>query len=106
MKKISKNQFILDCFNKMFELVGSGLCWSNFEELKDWCDKTEAYYNMYTFSPKQYLDFKKYFFDHITDYLPKYKTSRRGYVEDLLGSFMLQYGFCREADLNEIREIQ
>ena len=50
-KKISEEQFLLDCINKEFEIIGSTLHWDTFEELVKWSKLPE---NKYWFSDYEF----------------------------------------------------
>lgn len=91
--KISEKQFVLDCVNKEFELVGSSLHWETFEELKDWAalDENNAWYEKYEFTSSQYDAFKEYFLKHFYDWQPKRIPAR--IAEKEFSWFNLMYGF-------------
>lgn len=93
-KKISDEQFTLDCINKEFEIIGSPLHWDTFEDLCAWSKQPEnkRWYvdNAFT-SKEQYDQWKDYFMEHFYDWKPKYISKKRAYIE--FSWFSLEYGF-------------
>ena len=94
--KISDEQFILDCINKEFEIIGSNLHWDTLEELSNWSKlpENENWFSQYEFdTEEQYNQWKNYYLEHFYDWKPKYysKTYVRNYV---FPWFSLQYGFA------------
>lgn len=95
VKKIKAEQFVLNCINKMFEIVGSELQWYSFEKLSLWnqelADKGQRFFELYSMSLEQYLEFRDYFFEHYYDWRPKRVSHCE--VEKEFSIFMFQYGF-------------
>lgn len=92
-KKISDEQFVLDCINKEFEIIGSDKHWDTFEELCKWSklEENKHWYSNNAFtSREQYEQWKAYFMEHFYDWKPKrvgkYKAERE------FSWFSLQYG--------------
>ena len=92
-KKISDEQFCLDCINKEFEIIGSSLHWNTFKELSEWSklEENRHWYSDNAFtSEEQYLQWKNYFFEHFYDWKPK-RHPRRD-IEREFSWFSLMYG--------------
>lgn len=91
VKKISEKQFVLDCVAKEFELVGKPINWNTFDDLKNWADINQNWFNKHEFSEKQYNQFKDYFLEHFYDWQPK-RVSRKT-AEKEFSWFSFTYGF-------------
>ena len=97
-KKISDEQFALDCINKEFEIVGSTNHWNTFEELCEWAklEENRHWYSHNAFStPEQFKQWKQYFMKHFYDWRPG--TSKRA-VENEFSWFNLCYGLKYDFD--------
>ena len=98
-KKISGEQFALDCIIKEFEIIGSDLRWDTFEELCKWSQIPENRHwysdNAFT-SRQQYDEWKAYFMEHFYDWQPK-RVSKSS-AEREFSWFSLQYGFRYDFD--------
>lgn len=95
VKKISDTQFVLDCVNKEFEIIGSNLHWDTFEELSKWSKLPEnkEWFSQYEFENEdQYNQWKNYYLNHFYDWKPKY-ISKRAIETNYFPWFSLQYGF-------------
>lgn len=93
-KKISDEQFVLDCINKEFEIIGSTLHWDTFEELCEWSkeEQNQHWYRDNSFtSREQYEQWRDYFLEHFYDWQPKRVSKDR--AEREFSWFTLQYGF-------------
>ena len=93
--KISDKQFVLDCINKEFEIIGSNLHWDTFEELSAWSklEENKQWYSDHSFtSEDQYLQWKNYYLEHFYDWKPK-RIPRRE-AERAFSWFSLEYGFA------------
>lgn len=94
IKKISNEQFTLDCINKAFEIIGSDLHWNTFEELKNWSNLPENKYWFDSFiftTQKQYDQWRDYFMTHYYDWGPK--RTPKYIINREFGWFALSYGF-------------
>ena len=92
-KKISGEQFALDCVNKEFEIIGSPMKWATFEELSAWSKLPEnhRWYSNYCFeTPEQFWEWKAYFMSHFYDWQPKRVS--KAMAEREFSWFNLQYG--------------
>ena len=92
-KKISDEQFTLDCINKEFEIIGSTNHWDTFKELCEWSqlEENKHWYSDNEFStPEQYREWEKYFFEHFYDWQPK-RVSKHAAKEEF-SWFNLRYG--------------
>lgn len=94
--KISEKQFVLDCVNKEFEIIGSNLHWDTFEELAAWSmlPENKEWFSQYEFaSEDQYNQWKEYYMEHFYDWKPKHYSKK--YVEHhCFPWFSLSYGFA------------
>lgn len=93
IKKISETQFVLDCINKEFEIIGSNLHWDTFEDLSKWSKLPEnkEWFSQYEFeSEDQYNQWKNYYLDHFYDWKSKRYRSRD--IEREFSWFSLMYG--------------
>lgn len=93
--KLSDEQFVLNCVNKEFEIIGSNLHWDNFNELSQWSKLPEnlEWFSHYKFaSEEQYNEWKNYFLEHFYDWQPK-RISKK-VAEREFSWFSLQYGFA------------
>lgn len=100
-KKISGQQFTLDCINKEFEIIGSSNHWDTFEQLCEWAKQEEnkKWYSDNEFSTiEQYQEWKQYFMDHFYDWQPKRVSKRE--AEREFQWFNLQYGLKYGFDYN------
>lgn len=95
-KKISEEQFVLDCINKEFEIIGSDLHWDTFAELSEWSKRPENkdWFSKFEFSTKeQYEQWKQFYINHYYDWQPRYHSKRE--VEQIsFPWFSLSYGFA------------
>lgn len=95
VKKISDEQFLLDCINKEFEIIGSTNHWDTFSELCEWTKQEEnrEWYTNNAFSTsEQWKQWKQYFMEHFYDWKPKRYSKH--YIENrVFPWFNLQYGF-------------
>lgn len=101
VQKISEKQFVLDCVNKEFELIGSPLHWDTFEELSAWSkleENKEWYSNNAFTSIAQYRAWKDYFLTHFYDWQPKRVSKKE--AEREFQWFNLQYGLGYGFDYN------
>lgn len=90
-KKISGEQFALDCINKEFEIIGSDLHWDTFHELCEWSKEHRHWYSDNEFSTReQYDQWKAYFMEHFYDWQPK--RVNKVQAEREFSWFNLQYG--------------
>jgi len=99
MKKISADQFALDCINKEFEIIGSPLHWETFEELCAWSKQKENkdWYSNNSFATvEQYKEWKNYFMEHFYDWKPKGVSKAE--AERQFSWFNLQYGLRYDFD--------
>lgn len=104
-KKISSEQFLLDCINKEFEIIGSDKHWNTPEELFEWSKLPENkhWYSNNEFSTvEQYREWKQYFMEHFYDWQPK-RVSKRD-AEREFSWFNLQYGLKYGFDYNLLYE--
>jgi hypothetical protein len=94
VKKISAKQFVLDCINKEFEVIGCDIHWDTFEELSDWTKLEENWewfvHHSFT-SEDQYDEWKSYFLKHFYDWQPK--RIPKWQAEREFAWFALNYGF-------------
>ena len=93
-KKISGEQFALDCINKEFEIINNPLHWDTFEELAEWTKLPENkhWYSDNAFTKREQYDaWKKFFLEHFYDWKPKYMGKRE--AERQFSWFSLNYGF-------------
>lgn len=93
-KKISDEQFVLDCVNKEFEIIGSTLHWDTLKDLCNWSklEENKHWYSDNAFTTReQYESWKSYFMEHFYDWQPRRVSKRRAEVE--FAWFSLQYGF-------------
>lgn len=100
-KKISGEQFALDCINKEFEIIGSNNHWDTFKELCDWAKQEEnkKWYSDNEFSTvEQYQEWKQYFMDHFYDWQPRRVSKKE--AEREFSWFNLQYGLKYGFDYN------
>lgn len=91
--KINDEQFVLDCINKEFEIIGSDLHWDTFKELSDWSKlpENENWFSQYEFDSKeQYNQWKAYYLEHFYDWQPK--RVNKSQAEMAFAWFNLQYG--------------
>lgn len=98
-KKISAEQFTLDCINKEFEIIGSTNRWNTFEELCEWSklEENKHWYSHNVFStPEQFKQWKQYFMEHFYDWQPK-RVSKRT-AENEFSWFNLSYGLKYDFD--------
>lgn len=98
VKKISDEQFVLDCINKEFEIIGSNLHWDTFEELSAWSKlpENEEWYSKYQFDTKeQYETWKEYYLEHFYAWQPKW-YSKKVVEKHYFPWFSLQYGFSEK----------
>ena len=99
VKKISEEQFVLDCINKEFELIGSSLHWDTMLDLCNWTKQEEnrCWYSDNAFtSREQYEQWKDYFMKHFYDWKPK-RVSH--YIaENEFSWFNLCYGLMCDFD--------
>ena len=94
-KKISDEQFVLDCINKEFEIIGSDLHWDTFKELSEWSkeEQNRHWYSDNSFtSREQYEQWRNYFLGHFYDWQPKRVSKKTAEIE--FSWFTLQYGFA------------
>ena len=91
-KKISDEQFLLDCINKEFEIIGSSNHWDTIDELVEWSKENKHWYSDNAFtSREQYDEWRAYFLEHFYDWQPKRVSKRQ--AEREFSWFALQYGF-------------
>lgn len=98
-KKISDEQFVLDCINREFEIIKSDLHWDTFEELREWSKLPEnkRWYSDNSFtSRQQYEEWKAYFMEHFYDWQPK-RVSKSS-AEREFSWFSLMYGLKYDFD--------
>ena len=98
-KKISDEQFALDCINKEFEIIGSTNHWNTFKELCEWSklEENEKWFTDNVFATlEQFKEWKQYFMDHFYDWQPK-RVSKRT-AENEFAWFNLSYGFKYDFD--------
>jgi len=98
-KKISGEQFTLDCINKEFEIIGSTNHWDTFEELCKWTKQEENkkwYTNNCFTTPEQWKQWKQYFMEHFYDWQPKRVSKRE--AENEFNWFNLSYGLKYDFD--------
>lgn len=103
VQKISEKQFVLDCVNKEFELIGSPLHWDTFEELSAWSkleENKEWYSNNAFTSAAQYRAWKDYFLTHFYDWQPKRVSLSTAKKE--FSWFSLMYAFKYDFDTSEL----
>lgn len=95
VKKISEEQFVLDCINKEYELCGVDKRFDSFQELREYSKQNPGWFDEYEFSDEgTYRIWIEYIKAHTYDWLPK-KTSKTR-VESNASLFSLNYGFpCR-----------
>lgn len=99
--KISVEQFVLDCINKEFEIIGSQLHWNTFPELVDWAKENKEWYSDNAFTTKeQFLEWKEYYLTHFYDWQPKRVSIREAKRE--FSWFSLDYGFRCDFDTSEL----
>ena len=97
VRKIDDYQFCLDCINKEFEIIGSGIHFNTFDELEAYAKEHQHWYSDNAFTSKeQYLEWKDYFFTHFYDWKPKRYTKRD--IQREFSWFHLQYGFRDDFD--------
>lgn len=93
--KITEEQFVLDCINKEFDIIGSKLYFETFKQLSDWSKDNKEWFSKYSFkSEVQYKEWERYFLSHIYDWQPKSLSKRRAKSE--FEWFNLMYGFRNE----------
>lgn len=99
VKKISETQFVLDCINKEFEIIGSDLHWDTYEELVEWSKLEENkywYFNDSFATPEQWKQWRQYYMKHFYDWQPK-RVSKR-VAEQAFSWFSLSYGLKYDFD--------
>lgn len=103
IRKIDDFQFTLDCINKEFEIIESGLHWDNFYALRDWTKEHPEWFQEYVFTTKeQHLAWKDYFLTHFYDWKPK-RYSKKD-AEREFSWFNLSFGFRCDFDIKELYE--
>lgn len=103
VRKIDDYQFALDCINKEFEIIGSGLHFKTFPALVEYAKEHKKWYSDNAFiSKEQYLEWKDYFFTHFYDWKPKRYGKKE--IEREFSWFNLQYGFRCDFDTRELYE--
>ena len=96
-KKISDEQFCLDCINKEFEIIGSSHHWDTFAELEEWAKDNRHWFSDNAFTTReQYDQWKEYFLEHFYDWQPKRVSKKQ--AEREFSWFTLQYGFRYDFD--------
>ena len=104
-KKISGEQFTLDCINKEFEIIGSTNHWDTLEELCRWTKQEEnkEWYTDNVFAtPEQWKQWKQYFMEHFYDWQPK-RVSKR-VAENQFAWFNFNYGLKYDFDYKLLYE--
>ena len=100
-KKISGEQFALDCINKQFEIIGDSHRWDSWEELCEWSklEENKHWYSDFCFeTPEQFREWKAYFMEHFYDWQPKRVSKRE--AEREFSWFNLSYGLRYNFDYN------
>lgn len=101
--KISDKQFLLDCINKEFEVIGSPEHFDTFEDLVSYAEEHPKWYSENKFIiPDQYLIWKKYYEEHFYDWKPKRISKRM--MREQFAWFNLEYGFALGFDYNLIKD--
>lgn len=90
-KKISEEQFILDCVCKAREIAGLPKIWNTWEELVSYSKENREWFVEPVFTTiEQYSEWKSYFLEHAYDHWPKRITKKQ--LEKEFSWFSLQYG--------------
>ena len=92
-KKISDEQFALDCINKEFEIIGDSHRWNSWAELCQWSklEENKHWYSNFCFeTPEQFREWKAYFMEHFYDWQPKRVSKAQ--AEREFSWFNLSYG--------------
>ena len=94
-KKISEEQYVLDCINKEFELVGSSKRFDTFQELSKYTKENPGWFDEEEFNDEgTYAVWLEYCKKHTYDWKPL--GTPKVMVEHHIGMFALNYGFpCR-----------
>ena len=91
VKKISDEQFTLDCVNKELEIANTGLHFGTFEALVGYAKEHQHWYSDFEFkTPEEYQQWKNYFFEHFYDWKPK--SYSKATIEREFRWFDLDYG--------------
>lgn len=102
-KKISSEQFVLDCINKQFDLTYPCIYFDTFEELAAYAEEHPMWFSEHKFqTPEQYLKFKRYFEKHFYDWQPKRVSKRR--MKENFTWFYVMYGFGLDFEYNLIKD--
>lgn len=90
VKKISDEQFYLDVVNKELEIAG-GPQFDSWNELCRWTQLNKEWFCIWAFDTKeQFLEFKRYYYNHFYDWKPKRYTKRDR--EQMFSGFIFIYG--------------
>jgi len=98
-RKISDEQFVLDCVNKEFEIIGESLHFNTFKDLSEWSktEENKTWYDNYEFKNKeQYEAWKSYYLTHFYDWKPKRISLKE--AERNFSWFSLNYGFLYRSE--------
>lgn len=99
VKKISDEQFTLDCINKEFEIANTGLRFETFEDLCAYSKEHPKWFTNHEFkTSEEYQQWKNYFFEHFYDWQPKHYGKKTIMKE--FSWFNLMYGFKYGYDSN------
>ena len=104
-KKISSKQFLLDCINKEFEIIGSTKHWDTYEELIEWSklEENKHWYSNDSFAtPEQWKQWKQYYMEHFYDWQPQRVSER--VAEREFFWFNLSYGLKYDFDYNLLHD--
>ena len=92
MKKISEKQFVLDCINKEFELIGSEKRFDTFEALSQYTKDNPQWFDDNVFpSPEIEIIWREYCLKHFYDWQPK-RISKQ-IAKENIGWLSLNWGF-------------
>lgn len=91
-KKISERQFVLDCINKEFEIIGSDKRFSTFEELSEFSKANPKWFDEYSFEkPEDEILWKEFCLKHFYNWKSQH-TSKR-IAQETIGWLALDWGF-------------
>lgn len=96
VKKISGEQFALDCINKQWEIIGEPLHFDTWEDLVSYGKEHPKWFSESEYkTPEQFQQWKDYFFEHFYDWKPKHFSKRAIKREFLWFNLMygLKYGY-------------
>lgn len=94
---ISDKQFVLDCINKEFDIIGSDIKFNTFEELANFTKEHPKWFSEYKFiSEDQYERWKLYYIHHFYKWKPRSFCSKEVIEKLYFPWFSLSYGFSEK----------